>query len=157
MCIVVDTNSLAAVFNENSENHDAFAPISTWIRTGKGVLVYGGSTYKRELNKAPRYARLFKLFRDAGQAVTIRDQVVDQLETDVRSATSGTTCDDQHIIALVGASRCPLVCSVDRRSHKFLKDGSLYPKGCSRPRIYSSAAHARLLTPMKPAALINRD
>ena len=49
MCVIVDTNCLASVFERKSEKHPQFAPVLEWIIFGKGKLIYGGSKYIGEL------------------------------------------------------------------------------------------------------------
>jgi hypothetical protein len=145
MCIVIDINALAMVFNEDNARHSDFSFVKAWIDGRCGFVVYGGTKYKKELSVTVRFMRLLRLLRDAGQAVSIRDDAVDDIEEMVREKTNGTTCDDQHIIALLGASRCSLLCSADSRSFKFVKNRQLYPKGSPVVRIYTSARNKNLL------------
>jgi len=157
MCIVIDTNTLAPVFNDRCAQHRDFRPVKTWIKKRQGILVFGGTRYKEELKKAGhRYLKLVRTMKTAGQAVAICDEAVDRQHKWVKGRTKGTDCDDQHIIALLGASRCPLVCSADRRSHKHLKNRCLYPDGM-KVKIYSSSRNAsRLLQPMSAENLRNQ-
>ena len=37
MCVIVDTNAFAAVFNANANNHDEFAPVLDWISKNEKV------------------------------------------------------------------------------------------------------------------------
>lgn len=145
MCIVVDTNTLAPVFNEKSDRHPEFVHVKNWIDKGHGFLVFGGTKFKEELGKAYRYLRLIRLMKDSGQAVAIRDDVVDAEEERVKALTDGTGCDDQHIIGLLSASKCPLVCSDDARAYPYFRDRNLYPDGMARVRIYSSGRNQSLL------------
>ena len=154
MCIVVDINTLAPVFSENCRRHQDFLDIKKWINAGKGFLVYGGTKYKNELGKT-RYLRLIRLMKDAGRAVPIRDDVVDSMEATLLTKTKGMKCDDQHIIALLGASWCPLLCSADLRSFDYIKDRSLFPSGMPQVRIYTSARNADLLKRMSRNMLKN--
>lgn len=155
MCIVVDINALALVFSPESKKHAEFSPVRKWVEEGRGFVVYGGTSYKAELAETYRYLRLIRQMRDGGQAVSIRDSVVDALEEDVRQKTQGTQCNDQHIIGLLGAARCSLLCSGDSRSFKFVKDRRLYPKGMPRVRVYSSSRNANLLVTMAKGSLTN--
>jgi hypothetical protein len=155
MCIVVDINTLAPVFNEKCEKHPEFLPIREWVEKGQSFIVFGGTRYKRELAKVYRYLRLIRQMKDSGRAVAIRDDVVDAAESRVIEATKATDCDDQHIIALLGTSRCPLFCSADSRSYPFITRKALYPKGMARVRIYSSRKNKQLLKPMSTAMLMN--
>lgn len=156
MCIVVDINTLAPVFSEKCHQHEDFRPVKEWIDKGRGFLVFGGTRYKHELSRTYRYLRLVRQMKDSGQAIAIRDDLVDATEAEVIEMTEATDCDDQHIIALLGISRCPLFCSHDSRSYKFIRDRSLYPKGMTRVRIYSSMKNQTLLKPMSREKLKNQ-
>lgn len=144
MCVVIDLNTLAPVFSEACDKHTEFGAVKRWIEDGKGFLVYGGSKYKAELRGAFRYLKLIRQMKDAGKAIPIRDAAVDQLEEQVRTKTKGADCDDQHVIALLGASKCGLLCSEDSRSFRFVKDRMLYPAGM--PRVKSTPARRILLS-----------
>lgn len=145
MCIVVDINTLSPVFNSSCEEHSEFVHVKNWIDKGYGFLVFGGTKFKKELMKTERYLRLIRKMKDAGFAVAIQDDIVDKEEERVKALTDGTDCDDQHIIGLLCASRCPLVCSKDARSYKYLTDRSLYSNKMARVRIYSSSRNTSLL------------
>lgn len=155
MCVVIDTNTLASVFNEKCSKHAEFRPVLEWIQSGRGLLVYGGTRYKEELAKAFHYLKLVRQMRDAGQAVAICDKAVDTRETEVRRKTNGSQCDDQHMIALLGASRCTLFCSDDARADPYVKDRTLYPARMPRVRIYRSHQSNHLLRPMSKKMLTN--
>lgn len=155
MPIVVDVNVFTSVFDTQSQDHADFAPVKEWIEKRHGLLVYGGTKFKEELIQSHRRAKLVRLLRDAGCAVEISTRVVDELEADVRRKTTGTKCNDPHIVALLGASRCPLLCSKDKESFPFIKDRQLYPKGCVRVKIYSGPQNAPLLKPNLKATVLN--
>jgi hypothetical protein len=80
---------------------------------------------------------------------------VDEREAVVIELTSGTDCNDQHAIALIGVSGCRLYCSLDTSSFRHLKDRRYYPKGCKPPRIYSGARNKKLLCPANAVPLRN--
>jgi hypothetical protein len=63
----------------------------------------------------------------------------------VEAKTAGKNCNDQHLIALLAAAHCSLICSIDKKSYPFIKDRTLYPSGCPKVRIYCSARNASLL------------
>lgn len=155
MCIVIDINALAMVFNESHTKHADFLSVKKWIDERRGYVVYGGTKYKAELALTVRYMRLLRLLKDSGRAILIRDKAVDDIEIKVRNSVNGNQCDDQHIIALLGAARCNLLCSIDARSFKFIKDRTLYPKGAPIVRIYSSVRNVKLLKKSDPKKLCN--
>ena len=155
MTIVVDINVLPCVFNSSNQKHAEFCCVADWIYSGDGFLVFGGTGYKKELSRMPRYLKLVRGLKDAGHAVAIADAAVDAQESIVADATEGTTCDDPHIIALLGVSRCPLLCSEDGRSFDFIKDRSLYPKGASRVRVYTGKRNRGLLSKTCASSLSN--
>jgi hypothetical protein len=157
MCIVIDINTLSMVFNPSNLRHPEFVPVKNWIDTGGGFLVFGGTKYKAELAGTVRYLRLVRLLYEAGKAIAICDCAVDDIEKAVCQKLNGSKCDDPHIIALLGASRCSLLCSVDSRSFEFIKDRDLYPKKSPRVRIYKSSRNASLLTKSNPSKLVNVD
>lgn len=145
MCIVVDINALALVFNEDSIRHSEFVHVKNWIEKRHGFLVFGGTKFKEELGKTYHYLRMIRFMKESGQAVAIRDDIVDAEEERVKALTKGKDCDDQHIIGLLCASKCPLVCSEDTRAYPYFSDRTLYPKKMDRVRIYSSSKNSSLL------------
>ena len=57
-----------------------------------------------------------------------------------------SACDDPHLIALIGTSRCPVICTRDARAHVFLKNKSLYPWEGFSPAIYSGKKSVSVLS-----------
>lgn len=145
MAIVVDINCLARVFNAENVEHAEFAPVLDYVMSGRGKLLFGGAGYMNELARAGRYRKLVAELAKAGKAARVTDAVVDQLEAQVRAKVNLDVCDDPHIIALLSASNCGLLCSDDARSYPFVHDRSLYQKDCVRVRIYRSRRNARIL------------
>ncbi len=137
MCIVIDTNTFASVFNAKSQDHDKFKPVLDWIIGGKGKIVYGGKKYKRELAQAHKYLNLFREFDKANKIALVDDDRVDQQQTELETVIEHRNFDDPHLIAIIIVSGCRLICSTDSRAHPFFKDERLYPKHVKRPRIYS--------------------
>jgi hypothetical protein len=145
MSIVIDTNTIVAVFDPANTNYQEFASIRKWIESKQGILVFGGTKYKTELGRVGRTQRIVRLMRDAGLAVSICDRTVDEIQNDIEQKTRGTECDDQHIIALLAASWCTLLCSQDKRSFPFVKDRQLYPRGMPAVKIFSSSRNSSIL------------
>lgn len=147
MCIVIDANTLSAVFDPTNEKHQAFRPVFEWILRGRGKVVYGGTTYAREaFERVRRFNKLFQELRRLGKAVVLPSAEVDAEERRVRAIEPSVDFDDPHIVAIVEVSGCTLLCSDDRRADKYIKEHSFYQRR-SCPKIYREATHhAELLT-----------
>ncbi len=153
--IVIDINCLAVVFSPGAAPHAEFRPVRDWIVNGDGKAVFGGSTYKRELSKTAAYLRLLLELKRARRAVEISAPEVDAHEAAIGAKPHPSGSRDFHIAAIVIASHCGLVCSQDKAAHKLLKDKSLYPQGCQRPKIYSQRSHESLLCARYLKRLLN--
>lgn len=144
MCLIIDTNVFGSVFNKNSKYHEQFEPVLNWIVYGKGKVVYGGDKYINEMVKA-NYVGLFKLLSRSRKVIRLPDQRVNEIQNDLESKNSDPKFNDPHIVSIVIASKCKIVCTEDRESHAYIKDPSLYPKGTKPPKIYSNKSHKYLL------------
>ena len=109
-------------------------------------MVYGGSTYLTELGRCKKYAPLIAQLRLARKVVRLDNADVDQEEERVRGVEPHPDFDDAHLVSMVVVSGVRLVCTKDRRAHRFLKDRKFYPKGVARPLLYTSRKNAGLLT-----------
>lgn len=145
MSIVIDTNTFSMVFDESNKLHEDFRPVKVWLHKGDGFLIFGGTKYIAELAQSIHRLRLVRRLKEAGIAVQIRDDVVDKIAAQISELTNGTVCNDQHVMALLVAARCSLLCSLDSESYPFVKQAKYYPKGAPRVRIYSSAKNVDLL------------
>lgn len=146
MCLIIDTCSFADVFNSSTENHNIFKPVLLWVTKGKGKIIYGGTKYKNEMKLMPKYFSILVELSKQGRVVILDDVVVDRAENKVREIEPNPDFDDPHLVALVIVSRSRIVCTNDKRAHKFLKRRELYPKGVYKPRIYSNEKHTDLLS-----------
>ena len=155
MPIVIDANTFAMVFDSNNALHVEFSPVKEWIVRGDGFLLFGGTKFMEEMKQSRERLRLIRELKDTGKAIEIITATVDELEAKILEKTSQTKCNDQHIIALLAAARCDLLCSLDTDSFLFIKDKSLYPKGMRKVRIYSSSKNRELLKPAKKTKISN--
>ena len=145
MCLVIDTNCLGMVFDAGNANHLKFQPITKWITKGKGKVIYGGSKYKKELRMARKYFNLLVELRKQGRVIVLNDEKVDEVQKQVQKIETDPNFNDAHIIAIVIASRCRVVCTGDKKSYPFLKKKSLYPKNFPRPGIYQGLGQRTLI------------
>lgn len=149
MAIVIDANCLSSVFNDKNAEHAKFKPVKDFVCSGVGKVIYGGNTYKKELQRAGRHLKFVMELRKAGRAILVRDDVVDTLEGEISEKTQGKKCDDPHIVALLSASNCGLLCSNDQRSFPFIHDKSLYKRGNCDVKIYTSPRNKNILIKQK--------
>lgn len=145
MCIIIDTNCLASVFDRKAEKHNQFAPVLEWIISGKGKLIYGGSKYLEELKKSRKYLRIINLLKSKGKAVLINKVLVDAEQKRIEKEITDDDFDDPHLPAIVIVSKCKIICSVDSRSIKFVTQSRLYPKGIDVPKYYTNIRNKDLL------------
>jgi len=147
MCLIVDANVFALVFDEKAKGHDRFVPIYNWIWDGwGGRLIYGGTKYKKEIafGRGKFLGILGELERKGRLLPILPDSRVDRVAEQTKKKVNDPDFDDEHIVALVAISKCCVVCTDDKRSFPFLMRSDLYPKGVKPPRIYQYKRHATL-------------
>lgn len=143
MCIVIDINVLPSVFKKDSENHQDFQPVFNWIYQGKGKVVYGGSKYLEELSE--KYRKMLLQLNKAGKAIFISNSLVDKEAESASKLIIHDDFDDAHIVGLLKASGCKLICSLDARAYPFFQHSLFFSPARKRPKIYFSLINANLL------------
>lgn len=146
MCIVIDPGCIPAVFDVSAQDHSEFKPISDWICTGKGKMIYGGKKYRNEMSKLGKYLSVIAELRRGGRAIEIDNKQVDKVQQSLELRKKHRNFDDAHLIAIVIISGVMLVCTKDKRACPFIKDKRLYPKGSLLPRIYSKSRNKNLIS-----------
>ena len=144
MCVVIDINVINAVFSEQNAKHSEFRAVKQWILKGKGKLVFGGSTYKRELKDEAVLSMIAELERSR-KTVHVDDNKVDQWESRFKAMIPRADFDDPHLVAIFRVSRCLVFCSEDQVAGQYVQKRSFYPKRHPIPYIYKRGCHRRLL------------
>ena len=137
MCLVIDTCCLAAVFDGENEHHQKFEPVLRWI-TSRGRMIYGGTKYNSELGRARKYLPYVAELSRQRKTIQIPTATVDLIAAQLKRKFDEASFNDEHIIALVIASRCGVVCTDDHDAISYLKREEIfkgYP-GASRPQIF---------------------
>jgi hypothetical protein len=142
MCVVIDANVIGKVFDPYSTEHHRFRPVALWVTTGNGSVIYGGTKYMKELGEG-RYLALFKELGTARRAVVVGTKDVDDRAQVLKELVPEAKFDDEHLIALVGISKCCLVCTDDLKCLPYLRRRDLYPDGVRIPHVYRSIADRR--------------
>lgn len=159
MCLVIDINAIGSVLNPNADKHSDFEPVFNWIRYGKGKIIWGGTTYRNELQNG-KYLKLLTRLGAKRKSVKIDHEKVDEIENQLKIECCDSKFrefDDHHIVALIIASKCKLICTGDERADKFLKDSSLYPDDVEVPSIYRNASHKHLINDDKIVKVCDPD
>lgn len=136
MCLVIDTCCLASVFDGNSKEHAKFVPVVEWINT-KGRLIYGGTKYNNELARAAKYLPYIAELARKGRTVQIPNSQADPIAAALKVRVPDREFNDEHLAALVIASRCCVVCTNDNTAISYLRRPDLFSDyGVNRPSIY---------------------
>jgi hypothetical protein len=145
MCLIIDTCCLAKVFDRTNHQHGDFAPVLEWITEGTGRIIYGGSKYKTELEKATRFLGIIAELKQKGRAIQVPQQSADAIAEKLRNQINDSNFDDEHLVALVIVSRCRVVCTNDNAAISYLKLPTCYSDyAVKRPKIYRSKRNGNL-------------
>jgi hypothetical protein len=91
MCLVIDTNTFALVFNENAKGHKNFTPVLTWITEGSGRMIYGGTKYDIELARATWMLGIIVELSRNRRAIHIPNAAVDPIARALKIKFPGTS------------------------------------------------------------------
>jgi hypothetical protein len=138
MCLVIDTCCLSRVFKRDDKKHSLFEPVTHWICEGRGRMIYGGSKYNTELRRVTEVFGLVTELAKQRRTVQLPNATVDPIAAALRQKIPEERFNDEHLAALVIASRCCVVCTDDNIAISFLKRPDLYSEydGVGRPSIY---------------------
>lgn len=162
MAIIIDANCVANVFSKKSAKHEDFKPVLNWILLGKGLMIYGGTQYKKELAKTAKYLPIIRLLKDVGKAIEGCKTDIDKYQQKVEDLRDNMDFDDPHLPAIVFVTKCRVICSEDTRSIPYVQDGKYYPNGFTTPVYYTSIKNKSLLTDkyvdksLKPLCKLNK-
>ncbi|MCC6631638.1 MAG: hypothetical protein IT482_06180 [Gammaproteobacteria bacterium] len=145
MCVIVDSCSLAKVFDTGNAEHANFAPVREWVMNGRGKVVFGGTKFKDELKRASRYMALLVELGRQRKTVSIPDADVDRHEGQVNAIYNHKGFNDSHLAAIVRASKCRLICTCDTAAVPHLKRTDIYAGVCGKPKFYLKLRNRDLL------------
>lgn len=146
MTIILDLNTLPAIFDATCTDHQNFKPVKDWIIDGPGLIIFGGTKYQQELKKCQKFFRLFIELGKINKTAEFETSLVDSYQCKVEKLVKSSDFDDPHIVALIAVSRCRLLASNDQRSYRFIKQKKLYPKDTHKPKIYTGLKNQKLLS-----------
>jgi predicted nucleic acid-binding protein len=143
MCLIIDTCTFNAVFNEQSKHHHKYAAVLDWVNRRRGKIIIGGTKYRNEL-KTEKILSILAEYQRKTKVVAIPDIYVDREAKRLKGVIGDKDFNDEHLVALVVVSGCRVLCTNDKRALPYIKCRALYPKGIRRPLIYQSERNAKL-------------
>ena len=144
MCLVIDSDCIARVFDNENAEHPSFIPVLNWILKGRGSIIYGGKKYKKELRSAARYLKIIQELERQGKVVKLPDGEIDSVAQKLKRKVRRRDFNDEHLVAIVSVARCVVVCTRDQRAVHYLKMKDLYPKGVKVPKVYKGLRQKKL-------------
>lgn len=142
MCLILDANCFGDALA--TPPNPKYVPVIEWLtsRAAVGLVVFGGSKFRREIANSEKARRWFLALERAGRAKSIDDGQVDAEERALKN--SGACCsDDEHLVALARKSGARVICTQDQALSRDVRDRQLLAR--PRGRVYRRANHAHLL------------
>lgn len=152
MCIVVDPPLFIPMFKTSDPEHTNFSPVLSWVKSGRGKFVMGGTKYSDELKKVKSILTVLTELEKRGKIIRADDKKVDEAVQVVKKIKPTADFDDPHLVAIVRVTLCKLICVRDPRSHRFLRDPLLYSQTTHRPSLYTRPKNQSLLCDGKLAS-----
>lgn len=146
MSIVVDPPMFIVLFKKSDPLHCEFADIYDWLINKNGVIVYGGTAYKEQLNKVSSAFGVLAELKRQNKIRFVADSEVDDAASYAKSICGSNDFDDEFLVGIVSVSGARVVCVNDPRSHKYIKRKDLYLNNVKRPRIYTGIRTKNLLS-----------
>lgn len=142
MCIIVDINTFASVFDKTSFDHSQFKPIKQHIDRRHSKLIVGGTKFLDEL----KYRGILAELNKSNKIVLADKEAVDKLQLEIERHITGID-NDHHIIALSCVSRAKIVCTKDSNLQHHLRKRAFYNSGMDRPNIFNSKSPSSIVPP----------
>lgn len=152
MCIIVDPPLFIPMFKSDNPEHAKYLPVKLWVDKGQGKFVFGGDKYLEELHAIKSILTILAEYERRGLVKRISKETVNTEMSEAKRIEPRPDFDDPHLVALVRATGCKLICVNDPRSHKYLRAGKFYSSLKLRPSLYTRAKNANLLCPANIAA-----
>lgn len=140
------------MFKSGDPDHSTFLPVRDWVFNGHGKFVLGGTQYFQELSKISTVLAVLKEYEKMHRLIKINNEEIDRHCAEVKAIEPSPDFDDPHLVALVRATGCKLVCVRDPRSHRFLKAVRFYASSKLRPKLYTQRGNSILLCPKNIAS-----
>lgn len=146
MRLLIDTNIFHKFFNVNHKEHNEFKKAHKCLFDCKGVMLFGGSTFEKEINiSLSSYKKILIELSKSGKFIQLDKSTIDLEEKRIKLLEKSNDFDDPHIISCVINGKIQIICSDDSRADKYIKDPKFYPKQFSIPKIYRKSIHHKLL------------
>ena len=125
MCVIIDA-SICTDFCTRPKS-TGFTRVHSWLDSGKGRIVIGGTKYRKELSGIGDAMRLLAGYAQAGIAIQYSDAPIDAEAAQIERESVHNS-DDEHVLALARVSGARILCTDDRDLMSDFKDVNLVPK-----------------------------
>jgi hypothetical protein len=142
MGIVIEVNTLPAVFNKNNCNHHDYRPVLDWIIEDKAKLIVGGTTYFIELKRLASYLKYIEELGKLNKVYKEKDTIVDGKEDKIKNKIGSKKFNDHHFVSLIAATNCKVFCSMDIGAFQLMNDRNVRKFFTVKPKIYTNIDHA---------------
>jgi len=146
MCVVIDVCAIPAVFDTSNADHIELKPIYDWIRAGKGKMVYGGTTYTKELKRLPTFQAIIAAYEHAGKVYIVDKQSVDDVEKEIIGKIANPSFNDYHLAAILRVSKSRILCSKNSGHFVHIRNSVLYPQKMKKPYVYRNSRDIAILS-----------
>lgn len=145
MCIIADPPTFIPIFKNTDPEYEKFSAVREWVQNGRGKFIMGGTTYQNELFAVRSILKILTELERRGKVKRTDTMTVDSEEAIVKELEPTQDFDDPHLVALVRASGCKVICIRDPRSHRFLRMAKFYKSKKDRPKLYTREKNINLL------------
>lgn len=142
MGVVIDVNTLPAVFNKNNCDHHDYRPVLDWIVRDKAKLIIGGTKYFTELKKLESYLKHIGELGKLNKVYAEKDTIVDEKEKKIKDKIRHKKFNDHHFVSLIAATNCKVFCSMDKGAFKLMNNKDVKKFFTDKPKIYTNISHA---------------
>jgi len=145
MCIIADPPTLIPIFKQTDPEHKTFSAVLEWVMKGGGKFVIGGTKYTQELAAVRSIIPFMQELARQGKIFNASSDAVDKEEANLKAICPEADFDDPHLVALVKATGCRLICIRDPRAHRYLRMSKLYRSPSDRPKLYTREKNKNIL------------
>ncbi|MBL7728282.1 MAG: hypothetical protein JNM68_11370 [Dinghuibacter sp.] len=149
MKLLIDSNAYHKIFDPIHKQYGNFQRLRECLFFRKGVLVYGGTTFLKELEKLNKFLGISAELKKQGKLKLLSKELVDAEEKRIKKLIKDKDFDDPHLVACCILGVVEIVVTEEHRAVKYIKDKvegvKIYPAHIPPPKIFKSSRNNNLL------------